>query len=32
MAYLLIAGAGLSWILVFEPEWITNHWRHLLFW
>ncbi len=28
MGLLLMASAGFSWILLFEPEWITNHWCH----
>jgi hypothetical protein len=32
MGILLIGAAGLAWVLLFEPEWMTNHWRHWLFW
>ena len=29
-AYLMVVAAGISWILLFEPRWITNHWAHWL--
>ena len=32
MGLALIALAGFGWILIFEPHWIVNHWKHWLFW
>ena len=31
MGVVCIVAAGVAWILVFEPQWITNHWTHWLF-
>lgn len=31
MGCVMIAVVGFSWILIFEPTWITNHWKHWLF-
>ena len=31
MGVVCIVAAGVAWILIFEPQWITNHWRHWLF-
>lgn len=28
MGIALILAAGLGWILLFEPKWLTNHWAH----
>jgi hypothetical protein len=29
---IIILGAGLAWILYYEPQWLTNHWYHWLKW
>jgi len=31
MGYLIILAAGLSWLMLVHPEWLTNHWAHWLF-
>lgn len=28
MGMILITAGGLGWIMVFEPEWLKNHWYH----
>jgi len=30
MGLVLIAGAGVFWILMCEPKWVTNHMSHWL--
>jgi len=32
IGYFIIVLAGFGWIVYFNPEWLTNHWRHWLFW
>ena len=32
MGYVILIAAPVSWILLNEPDWLTNHWRHWLFW
>ena len=28
MGYALIGFAAVAWILLYEPDWIMNHWSH----
>ncbi len=32
MGYVLLIAGGLVAILLYKPEWITNHWYHWLKW
>ncbi len=29
-AIVLVVSVWLTWILIFQPEWATNHWLHWL--